>query len=121
MQDALGNRDVIGQAKGLLMERHGVTPDAAFGVLSRVSQAENMKLAEIARRLVDTGKLPACRAQIRESTALDSGRTVPRSQTIQTGPSSRTPRPPDCTSRLGSAPTAPAAGSAVITAAGAMP
>jgi GAF domain-containing protein len=57
MHDALGNRDVIGQAKGILMERHGVTADAAFGVLSRVSQAENMKLAEIARRFLETGEL----------------------------------------------------------------
>jgi GAF domain-containing protein len=58
MQEALGNRDVIGQAKGILMERHGVTADAAFAVLSRVSQAENVKLAGIARRLVETGELP---------------------------------------------------------------
>jgi GAF domain-containing protein len=57
MHDALGNRDVIGQAKGILMERHGVTADAAFSVLSRVSQAENIKLAEVARRLVETGDL----------------------------------------------------------------
>jgi GAF domain-containing protein len=59
MHDALGNRDVIGQAKGILMERHGVTADAAFGVLARVSQAENIKLAELARHLADTGKLPS--------------------------------------------------------------
>ena len=58
MRDALANRDVIGQAKGILIERHRVTADAAFGVLSRVSQAENMKLAEIARRFVETGQLP---------------------------------------------------------------
>jgi GAF domain-containing protein len=58
MHDALANRDVIGQAKGILMERHGVSADAAFSVLSRVSQAENMKLAEIARHFVETGKLP---------------------------------------------------------------
>ncbi len=58
MHEALGNRDVIGQAKGILMERHGVTADAAFGVLSRVSQAENRKLAEIARSFVETGQLP---------------------------------------------------------------
>jgi GAF domain-containing protein len=58
MHDALANRDVIGQAKGILMERHGVTAEAAFGVLSRVSQAENMKLAEIARRFAETGQLP---------------------------------------------------------------
>jgi len=58
MHDALGNRDVIGQAKGILMERHGITAEAAFSVLSRTSQAENIKLAEIAHRLVETGKLP---------------------------------------------------------------
>jgi GAF domain-containing protein len=62
MHDALANRDVIGQAKGILMERHGVAADAAFGVLSRVSQAENIKLAEIARRFVATGKLPGVSA-----------------------------------------------------------
>jgi GAF domain-containing protein len=58
MHDALANRDVIGQAKGILMERHGLAADTAFGVLARVSQAENLKLAEIARRLAATGKLP---------------------------------------------------------------
>ncbi len=59
MHDALANRDIIGQAKGILMERHGVTADAAFAVLSRVSQAENVKLAEVARRFTETGELPA--------------------------------------------------------------
>ena len=58
MQNALANRDVIGQAKGILMERHGITAVAAFGVLSRVSQAENVKLAEVARRFTETGALP---------------------------------------------------------------
>jgi GAF domain-containing protein len=59
LHDALGSRDIIGQAKGILMERHGITADAAFGALSRISQAENVKLAEIARLLVETGSLPA--------------------------------------------------------------
>jgi AmiR/NasT family two-component response regulator len=59
MHDALDHRDVIGQAKGILMERHSITADAAFGVLSRVSQAENVKLAEIARHLAETGTLPS--------------------------------------------------------------
>lgn len=59
MHDALSNRDVIGQAKGILMQRHGIAADAAFAVLSRVSQAQNMKLAEIARRFVETGQLPS--------------------------------------------------------------
>jgi GAF domain-containing protein len=58
MHDALANRDVIGQANGILIERHGITADAAFGVLSRISQAENTKLADIASRLAETGQLP---------------------------------------------------------------
>ena len=58
LRDALDNRDVIGQAKGILMERHGITADAAFGVLSQVSQAENVKLAEIACHVAETGMLP---------------------------------------------------------------
>jgi GAF domain-containing protein len=59
MHDALRNRDIIGQAKGILLDRHGITADAAFSVLSRVSQAENLKVAEIARRFVETGELPS--------------------------------------------------------------
>jgi GAF domain-containing protein len=55
---ALINRDVIGQAKGILMERHQITADAAFSYLTRVSQAENRKLAAIAAQLVATGELP---------------------------------------------------------------
>jgi GAF domain-containing protein len=55
---ALINRDVIGQAKGILMERHRITADAAFGFLTRVSQAENTKLAALAAQLVATGELP---------------------------------------------------------------
>jgi GAF domain-containing protein len=55
---ALVNRDIIGQAKGILMERHRITADAAFGFLTRVSQAENTKLAAIAAQLVATGELP---------------------------------------------------------------
>jgi GAF domain-containing protein len=59
MNAALVNRDVIGQAKGILMERHRLTADAAFRYLSRVSQAENRKLSGIARQLVETGELPS--------------------------------------------------------------
>ena len=44
LQTALANRDVIGQAKGILVERHRITADAAFGYLSRASQEVNMKL-----------------------------------------------------------------------------
>ena len=38
MRQALSSRDVIGQAKGILMERHRITADEAFGLLSKHSQ-----------------------------------------------------------------------------------
>lgn len=52
-------RDLIGQAKGILMERHKVTGDQAFALLVRASQHTNTKLTEIASRLVETGELSA--------------------------------------------------------------
>ncbi len=58
LRTAVSSRDVIGQAKGILMERHKLTADQAFGVLARVSQELNRKLADIAREVSDTGALP---------------------------------------------------------------
>jgi AmiR/NasT family two-component response regulator len=57
MRQALANRDVIGQAKGILMERHRITADEAFKMLSAQSQRANRKLADVARRLAETGTL----------------------------------------------------------------
>ncbi|MGQ7296448.1 GAF and ANTAR domain-containing protein [Quadrisphaera sp. KR29] len=54
----LANRDVIGQAKGILMERHKLSPDQAFAVLSQLSQDLNRKLYDIAADLSATGELP---------------------------------------------------------------
>ncbi len=54
---ALGNRDVIGQAKGILMERYKITGDRAFALLVRVSQDTNRKLREVADELVQRGDL----------------------------------------------------------------
>ncbi|HEY3339465.1 MAG TPA: ANTAR domain-containing protein [Propionicimonas sp.] len=57
LQDALLTRDIIGQAKGILMERLRITPDDAFDVLRNSSQRLNVKLHEVARRLTETGEL----------------------------------------------------------------
>jgi GAF domain-containing protein len=54
---ALSTRDVIGQAKGILMERHRITADEAFRMLSGASQRTNRKLADVARALAETGTL----------------------------------------------------------------
>ena len=57
LQQAISARDVIGQAKGILMERYKLTADQAFTVLARASQERNVKLIEVARSLTDTGEL----------------------------------------------------------------
>jgi GAF domain-containing protein len=57
MRHALSSRDIIGQAKGILMERHRITADEAFGLLSKHSQRVNRKLADVARALTETGTL----------------------------------------------------------------
>ncbi|QTE28598.1 ANTAR domain-containing protein [Pengzhenrongella sicca] len=50
-------RQVIGQAQGILIERHRVTPEHAFAMLIRVSQHRNEKLRDVAQRLVDYGQI----------------------------------------------------------------
>jgi GAF domain-containing protein len=57
MRRAMESRATIEQAKGILMERHRMTADAAFTVLSHASQRSNMKLRDVADRLVETGEL----------------------------------------------------------------
>ncbi|MBV9792576.1 MAG: GAF and ANTAR domain-containing protein [Actinobacteria bacterium] len=57
LRQALSSRDVIGQAKGILMERHRITADEAFRMLSEHSQRANRKLADVARTLAETGTL----------------------------------------------------------------
>ncbi len=54
---AVSVRDVIGQAKGILMERYKITGDQAFQLLVRVSQDANVKLVDVAHHLARTGQL----------------------------------------------------------------
>nr|WP_296781022.1 GAF and ANTAR domain-containing protein [Rhodococcus sp. (in: high G+C Gram-positive bacteria)] len=49
---ALTSRDVIGQAKGMLMERYKLGAQAAFALLSKLSQDTNTKLADLANQVV---------------------------------------------------------------------
>ncbi len=51
LTEALQSRDVIGQAKGILMERRGAGPDEAFDILRRASQDLNIKLRDIAQTI----------------------------------------------------------------------
>jgi len=54
----LSTRDVIGQAKGILMERQKLSAGDAFDLLRRASQRLNRKLADVAEHLTQTGQLP---------------------------------------------------------------
>ena len=52
LKRALHNRDVIGQAKGILIAHYGISADDAFTLLVQFSQHTNTKLAEIAPAFV---------------------------------------------------------------------
>ena len=41
--------------QGMLMERYEIDAHEAFGLLAKLSQESNTKLAEIARRIIDAG------------------------------------------------------------------
>ena len=51
-RSALASRDIIGQAKGVIMERHNLDAVAAFKLLVKISQERNTPVDEIARKLV---------------------------------------------------------------------
>ena len=55
---ALHNRNIIGQAQGVLMERFEMNADQAFDYLRRVSSHTNRKLAAVATDIARTRKLP---------------------------------------------------------------
>jgi hypothetical protein len=50
---AIATRDVIGQAKGILMERFSLDEHQAFDLLVRSSQDTNLKLLEVSRWLTE--------------------------------------------------------------------
>ncbi len=53
LSETLQTRDLIGQAKGILMERHDTDAHSAFKMLVTTSQNANVKLVEVARFLVN--------------------------------------------------------------------
>ena len=63
LTEAMRSRAVIEQAKGMLMARSPeLSPDDAFDVLRRASQRENVKLRDVAQRIVDRKLTPLDRA-----------------------------------------------------------
>jgi AmiR/NasT family two-component response regulator len=58
----LASRDIIGQAKGMIMERFDVDAVRAFELLTRLSQDSNTKLAKVAEEIVARGPEPKKRS-----------------------------------------------------------
>jgi len=57
LEQAVISRDVIGQAKGILMCQRQLTAQQAFDLLLRASQHSNTKLRQVAENLCRTGEL----------------------------------------------------------------
>lgn len=58
LERAIESHRLIGQAVGILVERHRLTPGQAFESLRRASQDRNIRLREIAERVINTGVDP---------------------------------------------------------------
>jgi ANTAR domain-containing protein/GAF domain-containing protein/PAS domain-containing protein len=58
LQQAIETRQTIGQALGILVERHRLTPDQAFELLADASKTSHIKLRDLAARINDTGEDP---------------------------------------------------------------
>lgn len=58
LKDALRARDVIGMAKGVVMQRDGVDEQTAFTLLADTAQREHKPLREVAATLIGTGPRP---------------------------------------------------------------
>ena len=53
LRRAIETRDMIGQAKGMLMERFDIDAAAAFGLLVKLSQDSNSRVEQIALKLIE--------------------------------------------------------------------
>ena len=58
LRRAVRSRHLIGMAQGVLMQRYAMTEDAAFEVLRRYSSHDNVKLRDVAERVIAAGDLP---------------------------------------------------------------
>jgi hypothetical protein len=53
LQKAIESRDIIGQAKGIIIASCRCSADEAFAMLRQQSQHENRKLVDVAREIVE--------------------------------------------------------------------
>jgi transcriptional regulator with GAF, ATPase, and Fis domain len=58
LERAMQSRQVIGQAVGILMERHRLSAKQAFDTLVKASQESHLKLRDVAHRVTESGEEP---------------------------------------------------------------
>lgn len=58
LQGTLASRVHIEQAKGVLVERHGMTPDAAFETLRQRARNQHRSLDEVCAHIIDWAGIP---------------------------------------------------------------
>lgn len=58
LHEAIQSRQNIGEALGILMERHKLTEQEAFARLTKLSQDRNIKIRDLARKINTTGVIP---------------------------------------------------------------
>ena len=73
--EAVENRAVIEQAKGMLMLKHRCDADSAFGLLVEISRRERRKVRDIAGDIVRSGSAPRRVVDVTDA-AVDSGRVA---------------------------------------------
>jgi ANTAR domain len=98
LRRAIESRQVIGQAVGILMERHRLSPKHAFDRPVTAPQHSHIKLRELAIRISETGEEPYAAAQHdpEPTTCAERTTTAAGSRRVRTGsgaPPRRAPRP----------------------------
>ncbi|GAB3872606.1 ANTAR domain-containing protein [Terrabacter terrigena] len=59
LERAVESHRLVGQAMGILIERHRIVSEEAFDILRRTSQDHNVKLREVAQRVIESGSEPS--------------------------------------------------------------
>ena len=67
LRTGMDGRNIIGQAMGILMERHDITADQAFQILVSVARSNHTKLRDLAETLALTRSLPPIRPSARRT------------------------------------------------------
>lgn len=73
LRAGMTTRERIGRAVGLLMQRHGLASDAAFGVLTNLSQHVNVKVRDLADIILEIGVDPVEIADLARRAAKEAG------------------------------------------------